>query len=548
MLIPGLIDKYSTTPDEAAKANDFSVSWGEHMGASVREGFEHTTTDMLLTEQRVRSAEDKAYRDQSPSYQSEIMADSFGGVLPREAGGKTPEFISREDWNDQHEYFRKGVEWREGMTPERARIYAEDFDKREWRRELLARGEEKYGFLAGTLPGFFAGMLGNLPDPVNLIPFGGGALAASRATGRAAVMAGVKAGAVEGVLSNLAVDALVLPSLKARGDDITFADYALDGVFGAALGGIFGGAGGWLGRRRADRAALDAARMNVHGQPRQALLNAFELAVDDVANGRPVDVGQVAGIREAIGKAYDAVLRDPTGGPADEVLAVLRSPEFERVLLERGPSAHNAKGEFVVRGGNIAAQGYDASGFGLVKIIWRHGEKSKADPKFQVRREDVMALPEMLSAHTPESSGPRSRTMRWVVPGEDGVSLVAVVGKRKGSDTPTTITLFKTDDVAKYPTSPKREAPASPDRRNPQRGQRHEGDTAEGTFGRDQQGQGLEETVSPDAPEVKPFREYYREGRGTYNDWIREHVRPEAEFHVGASGFFRPTAFNTPQS
>jgi hypothetical protein len=193
MLIPGLIDKYSITPDEAAKANDLSISWGEYMGASVREGFEHTTTDMLLTEQRVRSAEDKAYGDQSPSYQSEIMADSFGGVLPREAGGKTPEFITREDWNDKHEYFRKGIEWREGMTPERAQVYAQDFDKREWRRELLARGGEKYGFLAGTLPGFFAGMLGNLPDPVNLIPFGGGALAASRATGRAAVMAGVKA-------------------------------------------------------------------------------------------------------------------------------------------------------------------------------------------------------------------------------------------------------------------------------------------------------------------------------------------------------------------
>jgi hypothetical protein len=54
----------------------------------------------------------------------------------------------------------------------------------------------------------------------------------------------------------------------------------------------------------------DAARMNVHGEPRRILLNAFELAVDDIANGRPVDVGRVAGLREAIGRAAGAMGRE----------------------------------------------------------------------------------------------------------------------------------------------------------------------------------------------------------------------------------------------
>jgi hypothetical protein len=56
--------------------------------------------------------------------------------------------------------------------------------------------------------------------------------------------------------------------------------------------------------------AFDAARMNVHGEPRRILLNALELAVDDVANGRPVDVGRVGGLREAIGKAAKAMGRE----------------------------------------------------------------------------------------------------------------------------------------------------------------------------------------------------------------------------------------------
>jgi hypothetical protein len=55
----------------------------------------------------------------------------------------------------------------------------------------------------------------------------------------------------------------------------------------------------------------DAARMNVHGEDRQILLNAFELAVDDVSNGRPVDVGRVGGIREAVSRARNAAgMRD----------------------------------------------------------------------------------------------------------------------------------------------------------------------------------------------------------------------------------------------
>jgi hypothetical protein len=352
-----------------------------------------------------------------------------------------------------------------------------------------------------------------------------------------------------------------MPSLKSRGADIGFADFALDMAFGAALGGLLGGGGGYFGarakaredarlaeqeaRRLASLPGFDAtpdsffaamekqthipalpdfdatpddfllpneyARRNIHGEARQTLLNAFEASIGDVVDGRAVDVGQVGGIRESIGKAYDAVLRDPTGGPADEVLAVLRSPEFERVLLERGPSFFDKEsGELIVRGRDIARMGYDASGFGMVKIIWRHGEKSNVDSRFQVTREDVMRLPEILENFEPRETGKKGQGRIWSVPNENGTMLAVVVNKRKGSEQPTTITVFRTDDAGRYAISVKRKAPASFGRRAPFPAKRTPEDTPAGIFDHampeeisGRQGQGLDETVSPVEAEVK---------------------------------------------
>jgi hypothetical protein len=212
-----------------------------------------------------------------------------------------------------------------------------------------------------------------------------------------------------------------------------------------------------------------------------------------------------------IGKVYDLVLGDPLGGPANEVLAILRSPEFEKILLERGPAVLSEKsGELIVRGRDIARMGHDASGFGMVKIIWRHGEKSNADPRFQVTREDVMRFSEILDAFEPQKTGKKGQGRVWSVPDENGTFLVVAVGRRKGAETPTTITVFRTADAEKYPPSPKREAPASSERRAPLPAKRALGDTPAGSFGRTmpedpsgQRGQGLRgESMPPGAEGV----------------------------------------------
>lgn len=61
------------------------------------------------------------------------------------------------------------------MTPQRAQILAETYDRRQIEAELLQRdGQGAFR----TAVGFGAALLANMPDPVNLIPFGGAAAVA----------------------------------------------------------------------------------------------------------------------------------------------------------------------------------------------------------------------------------------------------------------------------------------------------------------------------------------------------------------------------------
>jgi hypothetical protein len=99
------------------------------------------------------------------------------------------------------------------------------------------------------------------------------------------------------------------------------------------------------------------------------------------------------------------------GGPADEVLAVLRSPEFERILQERGPAIFKQDGGLLFAGEYIQRiSGFPRSGGGMVKIIWKHGEKSKTDSRFQVTREDVVSLQDILNNYEP-----RGRMKIWKI-------------------------------------------------------------------------------------------------------------------------------------
>ncbi|MBQ9406624.1 MAG: hypothetical protein IJU37_07825, partial [Desulfovibrio sp.] len=160
-------------------------------------------------------------------------------------------------------WFREGIEYTDAMTPTRARILAENFDLRRYRETIVAAGDEAFALPTRAL-GFGAMLLGGLPDPINLIPFSGGmkgakaAVSASLQSGKSAatagLVAGLKTGAVEGALGGAASMGLTMPDLAAKGEDIGFADVGHGLIMSAALGSLFGAAGGGLAAYRGARA------------------------------------------------------------------------------------------------------------------------------------------------------------------------------------------------------------------------------------------------------------------------------------------------------
>lgn len=91
----------------------------------------------------------------------------------------------------------------------------------------------------------------------------------------------------------------------------------------------------------------------------------------------------------AVAKAYDIVLERPLG-PVNDPLVRLQPEDIGDVLVARGPA--------VLKNGEIAVEG---KGFGLVKFIFRHGEKSTKAPELRLAKEDVTALPKVLREYEP---------------------------------------------------------------------------------------------------------------------------------------------------
>lgn len=239
-------------------------SAGEYLSTHVAQAFDRTIPGRVLEEQSILDAE-KAESTYDPDYLPQREARDMFGSFPDMPELKHLYALSEENWK-KGQYFRKGIEYRPDMTATRARILSENYDERRFREMIVANGDAAYG--PGMKAAAFGAMLlGSLPDPVNVLPLGGGVRAASlvgKAGLKAAIGAGAQAGIVEGAAGALLSDALTLPDLAARGEEVSFVDVMLDTAFGASLGGglgaLGGGIGGYLGKRRAQAQALLAER------------------------------------------------------------------------------------------------------------------------------------------------------------------------------------------------------------------------------------------------------------------------------------------------
>lgn len=271
-------------------------------------------------------------------------------------------------------------------------------------------------------------------------------------------------------------------------------------------------------------------------EARQAHVEAAVKATEDLLVGRAVDVGPKvleaefqrdpakeahaklveSSVREHIGEAYDRVLSQPFG-PVDDPLVRITSKELGDVLLERGP-ALPGKGELEVRPG----------GFGLVKILWKHGEKSKKAPETQVTREDVLRLPEVVRDYLPIEDRVQAdgkRLIEWQLERQDGKRVIYSARRfAEGGKESHVVTVFVNSETGKMKAKPLSEMR---NRLNP------ESPTAESMSGvrdtgrgpllssRGGQGGGSEGTVAPrrapakgveaESPEVALAREALKE-------------------------------------
>lgn len=455
----------STPEDERNRVMDNRPELGRYLGASMTEAFEDTTLGMAIDETRIANAERDAYGASSSSFWGPNPYDPVtqqSQWKQHRSTRKQLPYMSEADWQ-KSEHYRKGIKWEETMTPVRAGIYAEEFDKRRQRESIMERG----GGGARSVLGFGAGIIGSLPDPINFIPFGGAVRGGS-------TMARVGAAVFEGAAGTALANAVVMPNRAKYGKDYELADYISDVFFGAAVGGLFG-----YGGAKLHDAQVTKLRRQSDALTRQKIAEAAYKSIDDLNNDRPVDVSNILKEVEDLGRGYDRVLADPVG-EADEILATLEPEDLEKILVERGPSMFNEDGNLVVKHKKFARE-YKSRGWGLVKIIWRHGEESGKHPELRVRKEDILSLPHVVREFEPtiEKNG---KQLNWVIPRGDGTDFVFVAKHRKGQKDKTLVTAFIDGTKSRTP-SKKREASRVSHMMAYRKGrQTPDGDTPDGTL------------------------------------------------------------------
>jgi hypothetical protein len=416
------------TPQDIIAGQQLRVTpLGEYLGAKSGEGFEMSTPGVMSQETRILA---KELDDPRPGYEKQM---------------------SREDW-EAGPWHREGIVWNDEFTPARAQVYAEDYDARQYRKSLIERSPT--GFR--SVLGFGAGMVATALDPVNYLSVFG-PVAKAKAIMKLGEIGGRAAlSAAEAATQTGLTDLAVFHRLNQQGEDLGWLDAALDITFGAAVGGLFGAGGGVLHKRN-----VESVRRRLPMPMREEFGLAMEKALADQAAGEAVDVSHVLGswgrkasMVEVLSDIYRSTLENPVGDPHHPFVE-LRSPEFgeqlNSVIVERGPAYFNQDGEVEITG----------LGFGLVKVIWKHGEMSDLD--LRVAKDDVLALPHVLSTYAPKVDGD-GKYNTFAVNRGDGNKVVYVLSKFGTDEKNHLVTIYIEDPKRpdKAPLSQKQTATTEP--------------------------------------------------------------------------------------
>lgn len=347
-----------------------------------------------------------------------------------------------EDQYRSSAYFRDGVKWDRGMTEDRAAALAEAYDAKRVREHFASKR---------PITAFIGNLAGQAVDPINYIPFVGPSVKAANVARMGRIAGTAATSALDASLNTAAASALTYGTRKGFGDDITWQTTVSDIAMSALIGGAFGGVAGAIGRRSDARAAeaQRAADMRLSTLKNvQDARIALNDAIDGLARGEDVSlsangldaVGRISREVDQLSRAYDDVLANPTG-PVRDPLVEITPDDIDGTIVARGAFDKINEVEFSKRG------------WGLVKIIWRHGERGRDEAPYQVAKEDVTALPNVIREFEPSSVSADGRQREWRVERDGRVVVYAdtmMDGKRH------TVTAY-----VQRPDAPGAEAPLS---------------------------------------------------------------------------------------
>lgn len=292
----------------------------------------------------------------------------------------------------------------EPMTEARAAEIREIKRRELYRADTMRRADP--GFF-GTVAGFGVGLVESALDPINFasnfVPVWG-QVKWARMVGQAATVGGRIAGraalgAAQGAQGALLTEALVYPLATQEMRDYTGLDSLMNVAVGTVLGGGLHAVGaglGEIGRRSAAKTPVGDLIDGLHPEGR---LDGLQTAVNQFVRDEAIDV---AGERSALKAAMDRVRDEPNGDPLDPLVTLAPGDLHETI---------------VARGGfrNLNQIEVSRSGWGLVKILWRHGDQSPEPPHLRVEEDDILALPQILRDYEPVPEDRAGSGRLWIV-------------------------------------------------------------------------------------------------------------------------------------
>lgn len=136
---------------------------------------------------------------------------------------------------------------------------------------------------------------------------------------------------------------------------------------------------------------------------------------------------------------YDTTLKNGLAGPEAPLVRI--TADDLTAIIERGPGVERADGTIIVHGADLKRATGTKRGHGMLKIIWKHGQKSGEPEGYRVAKGDVLAIPEVLRT-TPTETNESNTKFEWKRKRFDGKTVVYAASRYGSGDDAHIVTVY----------------------------------------------------------------------------------------------------------